>query len=120
MKIETLKKKHEQLKRSLLSLGPVLQGSILPRIIQRQDPQRPNQTKDYGPYYQWTRKIAGKTAIQNLSPAQAKVYGKAIQQNRKLEKIVAEMRETSLRMLELTTEGVPKRKSGKKEGSPLS
>ena len=84
MRLEQLQRRHERLKRSLLSLGPVLQGTILPRVIQRPDPDRPQQTRTYGPYYQWTRKAAGRTVIQNLTPVQAKTYACAIREHRKL------------------------------------
>ena len=108
--LSSLERKYDRLKSRLLSLGPVLQGSILPRTIRREDPENPGRMKDYGPYYQWTRKREGKTAIQNLSASQSKAYGKAIGENRKLEQILGEMREISMRILELTTEGVAKRK----------
>ena len=57
MKLAQLQRRHQRLKRSLLNLGPTLQGSILRRVIQRQDPEHPQRTKDYGPYCQWTRKV---------------------------------------------------------------
>ena len=120
MKISALQRRHERLKRSLLALGPTLQGSILRRVIQRADPEHPQRTKDYGPYYQWTRKLHGRTAIQNLTACQAKVFERAIRENRKLEKILAEMRAISLKMLQLTTKGVQKRAPRRKKTKRLS
>ena len=90
MKLAELQRRHQRLKRSLLNLGPTLQGSILRRVIQRPDPERPQRTKDYGPYYQWTRKVEGRTAIQNLTASQAKVFQRAIRENRKLENTLDE------------------------------
>jgi hypothetical protein len=107
--LSRLERRLENLKRSLLELRPAIQGSILKRTIRRHDPARPGKTKAYGPYYQWTRKIAGRTAIQNLTAAQAKAYARAIRENRRLDRIVADMRATSLRLLELTTSGVVRR-----------
>ena len=49
----------------------------------------------------------------NLSPSQAKVYKRAINQHRKMEDILKEMRELSFRILEKTTTGVAKRKPRK-------
>jgi hypothetical protein len=49
----------------------------------------------------------------NLSPSQAKVYQRAINNHRKLEETTQEMRELSLKMLERTTTGVVKRKTKK-------
>jgi len=115
-----LESKLEGLKRSLLLLGPVVQGSILKRTIRREDPARPGEMKDYGPYYQWTRKIAAHTAIQNLTAAQARAYAGAIRENRRLEATVSQMRIVSLKLLELTTPGVAKRRRIRDADAPLS
>jgi hypothetical protein len=120
MKLAKLQRRHECLKRSLLDLGPTIQGSILRRVIQRPDPDHPQRTKDYGPYYQWTRKIDGRTVIQNLTPSQAKAYQRAIRENRKLENTLDEMRAISLKLLELTTKGVQKRSPRTKKTTALS
>jgi hypothetical protein len=119
-KTDPLHRKLERLTRSLATLGPVLQGTILPRVICREDPDRPGHTKEYGPYYQWTRKLQGRTVIQNLTPSQAKVYGRALRENQKLEKIIAELRETSLQLLETSTEGVRKRRPRKNNDDGLT
>lgn len=119
-KTDPLHQKIERLKRSLATLSPVLQGTILPRVIRREDPERPGHTKEYGPYYQWTRKLHGRTVIQNLTPSQAKTYGRAIRENQKLEKIVAELRETSLQLLQSTTKGVQKRRPRKTNDDALT
>jgi hypothetical protein len=118
--LSSLEREYDRSKKRLLSLGPVLQGTILPRTIRREDPENPGRMKDYGPYYQWTRKREGKTAIQNLSASQSKAYGKAIEENRTLEKILGKMREISMRILELTTKGVAKRKGPKGQQNGLS
>lgn len=52
---------------------------------------------------------AGRTVLQSLTAAQAKAYARAIRENRRLERIVADMRATSFRLLELTTPGVVRR-----------
>lgn len=58
--------------------------------------------------------------IQNLTASQAKAFERAIRENRKLEKTLDEMRDISLKMLELTTEGVRKRKPKRTYRSRLS
>lgn len=118
--VARLERRLQNLKRSLLDLRPAIQGSILERTIRRQDPARPGNTKAYGPYYQWTRKVAGRTAIQNLTAVQAKAYARAIRENRRLERIVADIRATSLKLLELTTPSVARRKRRKEGAKPLS
>ena len=112
-KIRPMEARYQRLKAKLARLGPILVGTITPRVIEREDPQQPGVTKTYGPYYQWTFKQEGKTVTQNLTAKQARVYQKAIDNQRKMEQILAEMRTLSLAILEENTEGVIKRKSGK-------
>lgn len=107
-----LEKRRAALLRKIAAAGPALQGTITQRTILRDDPQARGKQKEYGPYYQWTWKREGKTVTVNLSASQAKVYQKAIEQNRKLEELLEQLRAVSLELLEATTQGVPKRKKG--------
>jgi len=111
VEIERMKKRYARLTARLAKLGPVLQGTITERTIQREDPRHPGKQKAYGPYYQWTFKRNGKTVTVNLTRSQAKTYQKAIDTHRKMEKILQEMRELSVRILENTTTSVAKRKT---------
>jgi hypothetical protein len=106
-----LRRRHRDLARRLARTGLVLQGTITPRSIPRPDPAAPDRIKIYGPYYQWTFKQAGKTVTVNLTAAQARVYQKAIDDNRRMEELILEMRQLSRQICELTTEGVKKRKT---------
>ena len=108
-----LKRRYARLAARVAKLGPVLQGTITERTVHRDNPQRPGEQKAYGPYYQWTFKRNGKTVTVNLSSSQAKVYQRAINCHRKLEKTTREMCELSLQILEKTTKGVVKRKTTK-------
>jgi len=107
---ERMKKRYGRLTARLSALGPVLQGTITERTIERPDPGHPGKNKTYGPYFQWTFKQHGKTVTTNLTASQAKVYQKAIDQHRKLEATLEEMRTLSLQILEKSTQGVAKRK----------
>ena len=118
--MERMEKEYARLKGRLGAVGPVLQGSILARTVAREDPRAPGRMRPLGPYYQWTRKIGGRTVNVNLSPEQAKVFGRAIAQHRRLEALLERMREVSLKMLEASTEGVKKRKSRKTNDLALS
>ena len=108
--VDRLKRRYRRLAARVAKLGPVLQGTITPRTIVRDDPADPEEQKIYGPYYQWTWKRNAKTVTVNLSASQAKTYQKAIDNHRKLEEILQEMRELSLAILDKTTRGVRKRK----------
>jgi len=108
-----MKRHYAKLTTQLAKLGPILQGTITKRTIERDDPEHPGEKKAYGPYFQWTWKRAGKTVTVNLAAGQANAYQKAIDNHRKLENILTEMRELSLAILEQTTEGVIKRNRNK-------
>ena len=109
--VAELKRRHRALARRLARTGLILQGTITPRTLVRPDPQAPARSKTYGPYYQWTFKRAGKTVTVNLSAAQAKVFQKAINQHREMEKIIGEMRRLSLGICESTSQGGQEKKS---------
>lgn len=106
-KIIRLQARYNALAEQLSKTGLILQGTITERSIESGD----NKEKVYGPYYQWTRKIKQKTVTVNLSRSQVKVYQKAMDNNKKLEKIIKEMMALSMKIMEATTEGVKKRKS---------
>lgn len=108
--LKQLKRSYAQLTQRLAKLGPVLQGTITERAIERADPNNPKRTKTYGPYYQWTFKRAGKTVTVNLTCQQAKRYQTAIDNQRALDDITDQMRELSLQILASTTKSVVKRK----------
>ena len=111
--VDAVRPRHARMIARLGKLGLVLQGTITPRTIVRDDPQEPGEKKTYGPYYQWTYKRQGKTVTVNLTAAQAKVYQKAIDEHRKLEMLLEDIRTTSLQILEASTPGVIKRKQSK-------
>ena len=90
-------------------LGLILQGTITKRTIAHLDDKK----RIYGPYYQWTRKICAKTVTVNLSHSQVKEYQVAINNNKRLEKTIKDMRDLSLKICDATTAGVIKRKPGK-------
>lgn len=102
--------RYEKLIAQLGKTGLVLQGTITERNIVREDLGVPSKEKAYGPYYQWTFKKSGKTVTINLTAVQAKTYQKAINNNRKMENIIKEMREISILLCESTTTPVKKRK----------
>jgi hypothetical protein len=109
-KSEILRKRYEGIKKDLQGIGFVLKGTITQRIIVRPSLRNPGKENRSGPYYQWTWKKGRKTVTVNLSESQAREYGKAIQNHRKLEKILREMVNLSLQILELSTVSVKKKK----------
>ena len=105
-----LKKRYQSLAAKLAGAGPILQGSISERVIKGKRGKKQKEGQTYGPYYQWTFIADGKTKTVNLTRQQAKTYQKAIEENKKIARILGEMRDLSKKILEAETKGVKKRK----------
>ena len=55
----------------------------------------------HGPYYQWSRAVAGKTVSRRLTEREAELYRGWIANRRRLERIVAQMEEVSAAAAEI-------------------
>jgi hypothetical protein len=107
--LQRLKKRRDRAAARLAKAGLLLQGNITERTITREDPKDPDHPKTIGPYYQWTFKRNAKTVTINLSAAQVKPFQKAIDNNRRIEALLTEMRELSRQILDATTKSVQRR-----------
>lgn len=94
-------KRYDALKRALGGVGFIRRGSLVTRFMpcgkvgcrcQATPPEL------HGPYYQWTRKVRGKTVTVRLSRAEATALQAWIANGRHLDKIVAQMEVLSLRL----------------------
>ena len=86
--------KYRALAAELTEVGFISPGSVVVRETscgkpgfrcQGDPPQR------HGPYYQWSRAIAGKTVSRRLNEPEAELYRQWIANRRRLERIVTEM-----------------------------
>ena len=77
-------------------------GTVTRRIDQRRSPTAPGGYVERGPYHQWTWKEKGKPRTRNLSPARARAWTQAVKNQRRLEKILLELRKVLLAILEET------------------
>lgn len=108
--IDALSRKYQRVAKLLAKIEWVLQGTITERIDKRVVRKIVDGEKVYARYFQWTFKQQGKTVTVSLTPSQAKIYGKAISNQRKVENILDEMRAISREFLDATTLGVKRRK----------
>jgi len=106
---EKLLQSYRKLASKLVATGPIIQGTITRRTITKKGKKPGESDKSYGPYFQWTFKRAGKTVTVNLTSQQAKLFQKAIDNNRKVEDILSEMRRLSRQICDASAEGVKKR-----------
>ena len=88
----------DELAAELTTVGFISQGSVVVRYTscgkpgcrcQGDPPQR------HGPYYQWSRAVAGKTVTRRLGEREAEQYRGWIANRRRLEQIIAQMEQTS-------------------------
>jgi len=91
------------LKASLADLGPFRRGTVLRRFMPCGQPGcrcQAHPPQLHGPYYEWTRKVQGKTVNVRVTKEQARLLKQWIANVRRLDKIVAEMQRVSDRMTE--------------------
>ena len=72
-----------------------LLGQHRPEAVEGDPPQR------HGPYYQWSRAVAGKTVSRRLGEDEAEPYRRWIANRRRIEQIIAQMERTSADAAEL-------------------
>lgn len=93
-----------ELATELATLGFISPGSVVVRYTscgkpgcrcQSDPPQR------HGPYYQWSRAVAGKTVSRRLNQPQAELYLDWIANRQRIETLITEMEEASAAAAEL-------------------
>lgn len=95
--------RYDKLKRTILLLGFIRRGSLVRRFMPcgKQGCQcQARLPKLHGPYYQWTRKVRGKTVTVRLTQNQARWLGQWIANSRRLDAIRAQMESLSMQITE--------------------
>jgi hypothetical protein len=101
---ERYRKLAAELAAELATVGFISPGSVVVRYTscgkpgcrcQADPPQR------HGPYYQWSRAVAGKTVSRRLNQTQAELYRDWIANRQRIETIITKMEETSAAAAEL-------------------
>ncbi len=97
-KLQRYQRDYQALAGELAEIGFIIPGSLVQRRTscgkpgcrcQADPPQR------HGPYWQWSRAIAGKTLSRRLTNAEADLYRDWIDNRHRLEQIVAQMENLS-------------------------
>ena len=95
--------RYEALKRAVAQVGLIRRGSLLRRFMPCGKAGCRCQAKPpklHGPYYQWTRKLGGKTVTVRMSRPEARLLEQWIKNGRRLEKIASDMERVSYRLTE--------------------
>ena len=94
------RERYEQLKRTIADIGLIRRGSLVRRFMPCGKPGCRCQTEPpelHGPYYQWTRKVGGKTVTVRLTKDQATLLATWVANGRRLDRILAQMQRVSHR-----------------------
>ena len=84
----------QQLASQLTPTGFISSGSVVRRLVPCGKPGcrcQADPPQLHGPYWQWTRIVAGKTITRRLNPEQARLYQEWIANRRRLTRTLAEM-----------------------------
>jgi Family of unknown function (DUF6788) len=103
--------RYETLKNEVAAVGLIRRGSLVRRLVACGKPNcccQADPPQLHGPYYQWTRKVAGKTVTVRVNKAEAKLLTKWIANGRRLSKIVARLERISHRLTERQLRELPK------------
>ena len=94
-----LERRYRELKRSVAEIGYVFPGSIAKRFTVCGKPScrcAADVSKRHGPYYEWTRKLKGKTVTVKLTAEQARLCARWIKNRRAIKKILTQMQAVSV------------------------
>jgi hypothetical protein len=97
-RLETYERKYRALAAELADTGFISPGSLVSRETSCGKPGcrcQGDPPRRHGPYYQWSRAVAGKTVSRRLDERQAELYRDWIANRRRLERIVTEMESIS-------------------------
>ena len=99
-----LRRRHQALAARLGQVGFALPGSLTRRYTYCGKPGcrcQASPPRPHGPYYQLTRKVAGKTVTARLTPEQAQRYREQIANRRRLDEIITAMDDISTQARDL-------------------
>lgn len=97
-RLETYERKYRALATDLAEIGFISPGSLVLRETTCGKPGcrcGGDPPRRHGPYYQWSRAVAGKTVSRRLSEDEAALYRDWITNRRRLERIVIQMEKIS-------------------------
>jgi hypothetical protein len=103
-------RRYRQLQTALSGIGYFRRGTLLKRYMScgkagcacQASPPRL-----HGPYYQWTRKVDGKTVTVRLSSEQAELLAGWIAAGKELDRIIAQMEDISMQATDSLLQKLP-------------
>lgn len=107
VRVDDYERRYRELLTELTQIGFIRSGSLAPRYNYcgkpncrcHADPPQP-----HGPYYQWTAKLNGKTVNRRLTRRQAQLYQQWIDNDRRLHRLIDQLRTIATQATELILE----------------
>lgn len=103
-RLAELADRHRRLAAALADVGFTLQGSIVRRELTCSSPGchcHDNPPHLHGPYWQWSTAIQGKSVSRNLSPEVARTYRDWIDNRKRAEALLHEMKQVAAEAAEI-------------------
>lgn len=103
-RLERYERDYRALTAQLTEIGFISPGSLVARTTSCGKPGcrcQADPPRRHGPYYQWSRAVAGKTVSRRLDEHQAELYRSWIANRRRLEGLIAQMEELSAKAGEI-------------------
>jgi hypothetical protein len=97
-------KRYRELAAQLATIGLIHSGSVTRRYTRCTTPGckcHAEPPQPHGPYYQWTTKTNGKTVTRRLNEAEAELYQEWIANDRRLRRLIQQMRHVAAKAAEL-------------------
>jgi hypothetical protein len=101
--VGNLMQRYGELQKQLADIGFVCNGTVMSVYRKCGKPNcgcKASEQMQHGPYHIWTRKEKGKTVTRSLSEKQAMQCSLYIQNFKKMESIIEEMKKISVQMIE--------------------
>ena len=103
-RLERYENQYRELLDQLRDLGFVSPGSVVLRETSCGKPGckcTADPPRRHGPYYQWTKKVKGKTVSRQLSPAEAELFQEWIANRRQLQRVTRDLERVSAKAGEI-------------------
>lgn len=97
-KLAEYEQRYRELAAQLPTIGLIHSGSVTRRYTHCANPGckcHAEPPQPHGPYYQWTAKVNGTTVTRRLSEAEATLYQEWIANDRRLQRLIQQMREVA-------------------------
>jgi Family of unknown function (DUF6788) len=97
--LQELQREHRRLLREILSLGPVLKGSVSPTYTTCGKPNchcQDHPPRLHGPYWRWSTSVDGKTLSRKLDEEERLLYQQWVGNRKRLETLIQQMHQLAL------------------------